>query len=179
MVDTEVEVIRYLKTENIAVYQNDRGFTLIEMAIVLVLIGIIAATVFGRSIGTTQINLVGQVAKIRNHIRFPQSMAMKRNAVWGFKSDGLSPTTYWIFTGTDPDNASNYVVMPGEEQATVTLPSTLTMDGFTVFFDSFGRPDLYDIFPTNPVVGDLSKNVTAAGVGSRQIIILEETGLIK
>ena len=160
-------------------YRNNRGFTLVEMAIVLVLIGIIAATVFGRSIGTSQINLVGQVAKIRNHLRFPQSMAMKRNTVWGFKSDGLSPTTYWIFTGTNPDNVSNFEVIPGEGQATITLPSGITLEGFTVFYNSLGKPDMYDVFPTNPITGDLSKDVIAAGVGSRPIIILEETGLVK
>ena len=158
-------------------YRNNRGFTLVEMAIVLVLIGIIAATVFGRSIGTSQIKIAGQVAKIRNHIRFPQSMAMKRNAIWGFKSDGLSPTSYWIFTGTDPDNISNRQAIPGEGQATVTLPSDLTMDGFTLFFDSYGKP--YEAYPATPVSGELNKNVAESGGGNRAITILEETGLIK
>ena len=61
---------------------NNRGFTLVEVTVVAVLIGIIAAVVFARSISTDQINVVGQVDKIRNHIRYAQSMAMKRNEPW-------------------------------------------------------------------------------------------------
>ena len=64
---------------------NNRGFTLVEVTVVVVLIGIIAAVVFARSISTDQLNVVGQVDKIRNHIRYAQSMAMKRNEVWVHK----------------------------------------------------------------------------------------------
>jgi len=158
--------------------RNSHGFTLIAIIVVLVLISIISAALFARSITTAQINLVGEVAKIRNHIRYPQSMAMKRNEVWGFKSDGLSPTTYWIFTGTDPDSTSDQRVLPGEEQAVITLPSpALTMDGFTVFFDKYGKP--YEDYPATPVSGELSETVLASGGESRTIKIIEETGLIK
>ena len=44
--------------------RNNRGFTLVEITVVVVLIGIIAAVVFARSISTDQINVVGQVDKI-------------------------------------------------------------------------------------------------------------------
>ncbi len=73
--------------------RNNRGFTLVEITVVVVLIGIIAAVVFARSISTDQINLVGQVDKIRNHIRYAQSMAMKRNEVWVISCDA---TQYWL-----------------------------------------------------------------------------------
>ena len=65
------------------------------MTVVLVLIGIIAAYVIGRSIGTEQIELAGLTDKIRNQIRYAQATAMKRSdAVWGFTCD---TNQYWSF----------------------------------------------------------------------------------
>ena len=62
---------------------NDHGFTLIEIVIVMVLISIVAATVFTRSITADELNLVSRAEKIQAHIRYAQSMAMKGNDVWG------------------------------------------------------------------------------------------------
>ena len=67
-----------LKNKATKMNRNSRGFTLVEITVVVVLIGIIAAVLFARSISTDQINVVGEVDKIRNHIRYAQSMAMKR-----------------------------------------------------------------------------------------------------
>ena len=78
--------------------RNNHGFTVIEIVVVLVLISIIAATVFGRSITTDQINFVGQVAKITSHVRYAKSMAMKRNETWGVFSSG---SEYWMFQGDE------------------------------------------------------------------------------
>ncbi len=73
--------------------RNNRGFTLVEITVVVILIGIIAAAVFARSISIDRINIVGEVDKIRNHIRYAQSMAMKRNEVWVISCDA---TQYWL-----------------------------------------------------------------------------------
>ena len=162
--------------------RNKRGFTLVEVTVVVVLIGIIAAVLFARSISTDQINLIGQVDKIRNHIRYAQSIAMKRNAmkcneVWGFNSDGLSPGRYWIFTGNDPDNASNQVSLPGETDVTVSLPDSITMTSVTIFFDKYGKP--YSACTDESNFTPLSSGLTITVSGSpKNLTITPETGLI-
>jgi hypothetical protein len=111
-------------------------------------------------------------------------MAMKRNAmkpneVWGFKSDGLSPGRYWIFTGNDPDNASNQVSLPGETVIKVPLPNSLSMTSVTVFFDKYGKPySAYaDESNNTPISSGLGINVSGSG-SPINLMITPETGLV-
>ena len=153
--------------------RNNHGFTLVEITVVVILIGIIAAAVFARSISTDRINIVGEVDKIRNHIRYAQSMAMKSNEVWGCKSDGLSPGKYWIFTGDDADTESNQVQLPGETAIKVSPPNSITMTSFTIFFDKYGKP--YDGSINTP----LSSGLPITDLASpNNLMITPETGLI-
>ena len=152
--------------------RNNHGFTLIEVTVVLVLISIIAAAVFARSISTDQIKVVGEVDKIRNHIRYAQSLAMKRGEEMGVKCDGLSPGRYWMFSGVDPDNQSNQHMLPGETAVKVSLPDSISMSPFTVIFDKYGIPQGADNSP-------LSSELTITISGSpHNLTITPETGFI-
>ena len=99
-------------------FKNNHGFTLIEIVVVLVLISIIAAAVFQRSISTDQMNFRSQFDKIQNQVRYPQSMAMKQSEWWGFACD---TNDYWIFTGTNKDDVSNQRLLPGQENIKISL----------------------------------------------------------
>ena len=113
--------------------RNSSGFTLVEIAAVVVLIGIISAVVFARSISMDRMNIVGEVDKIRNHIRYAQSMAMKRNEVWMISCDG---SQYWL-----ADSSSTAVTLPGATATAVSLADLgVSMDTFTVYFDPLGIP---------------------------------------
>jgi len=73
---------------------------MIEMVVVLLLMGIIAATVLGRAITTSDLDLNSETDKIRNYLRYAQAEAMKRsNTVWGIKSAG---NEYWLFRDIKP-----------------------------------------------------------------------------
>ncbi len=153
---------------------NISGFTLVEIAAVVVLIGIISAVVFARSISMDRMNIVGEVDKIRNHIRFAQSMAMKRNEVWMISCDG---SQYWL-----ADNTSTAVILPGATETTISLSDLgVGMNAFTVYFDPLGVP--YHVYvdednntpitPGNPRVINIS-----AGSDSQALTITPQTGLI-
>ena len=75
--------------------RRSSGFTIIEIIVVLLLMSILAATVLGRSVTTSNLDLNSATDKVRNQLRFAQAEAMKRSdTVWGINSSG---TEYWLF----------------------------------------------------------------------------------
>jgi prepilin-type N-terminal cleavage/methylation domain-containing protein len=158
-------------------YRNNHGFTLIEIIAVLLLMSIIAAGVLVRSMNTDQMDLVAQVAKVRNHIRYAQAMALKRSDKnWGIKCDGS--TAYWFFEGTNPDDSPSQLPLPGEISSQILFADIkVTMNGFELYFDEYGRP-YTDLTPITPVSIPLAITISG-GSGSVTLSVTPETGLIK
>ena len=160
--------------------RNQFGFTLIEITVVLVLMAIIAAYVIGRSIGTQQIDLAAQTDKIRNQIRYAQSMAMKQSdEIWGITSNS---NQYWMFKRViGPPIIDTLVIMPGEQNAQITL-SDMGIDSLTnfiLFFDRIGKPYReYDTTQKTSLDNPLTI-VVSAGTQSRDIRVIPETGLVQ
>jgi prepilin-type N-terminal cleavage/methylation domain-containing protein len=162
--------------------RNQFGFTLIEITVVLVLMAIIAAYVIGRSIGTQQIDLAAQTDKIRNQIRYVQSISMKQsdeNAIWGIMSNS---NQYWMFKRViGPPIIDTPVIMPGEQNAQITL-SDMGIDSltnFTLFFDRIGKPYTNYDTTTKTALDNPLTIVVSAGAQSRNIRVIPETGLIQ
>ena len=146
------------------------------MTVVLLLIGIIAAYVIGRSIGTEQIELAGLTDKIRNQLRYAQATAMKRSdTVWGFTCD---TNQYWFFR----TNTGNPELLPGEQNTQITLADLRidSMTGFTLFFDRYGRPyTAYTDETANTPLGNILSITLQAGAQNRTIRVIPETGLVQ
>ncbi len=156
--------------------RNNHGFTLVEITVVVILIGIIAAAVFARSISVDQISIVGEVDKIRNHIRYAQSIAMKRNEVWVIS---FNATQYWL-----SDITLNPVQLPGVATATISLADlgvSITGGAFAVYFDPLGIPyHSYTDEDTNtPVTSGNPRIITiSVGTESRTLTVTPQTGWV-
>ena len=154
--------------------RNSHGFTLVEVTVVVVLIGIIAAVVFARSISTDQINLVGEVNKIRNHIRYAQSVAMKSNEEWVISCDG---SQYWL-----SDRTLTAVHLPGSTTDRISLADLgVSMNAFAVYFDRWGIPyhSYVDRDNNVPITPGNPRTITiSAGSESRTLTVTPETGFI-
>ena len=168
--------------------RNNQGFTLVEIVVVLLLISIIAATFFTRSITFPQVSYTGQVEKIQNHIRYAKALAMKQSItdeLWGIS---CADNHYWLFHIADryhpPEDAEGDVLlspitMPGEKNEKVSLSAMgVTLSPFSLYFDKYGRP--FEITPTQDLTSNMEITIHTADaqVLPKKIVIFPETGFI-
>jgi MSHA pilin protein MshC len=110
-----------------------RAFTLIEVMTVLVLLGILAAVILPRmrDMGQDRVSTI-ELLKVR--LRYAQMRSLNNVSVHGVRSTGSS---YWLFSDGD---ITHRELFPGATSTTITLPAGITMDSFTVSFDTRGAP---------------------------------------
>ncbi len=120
---------------------DGRGFTLIEVISVLIVMGIVAAVIVARMMDTGAVDLSSQLDVVKNHLRFAQSKALSTGSDWGitFETD----RKYFLYKKTDP---STRVPFAGEEDSTVDLAkkSNLKITSYAsvpkIEFDPYGSP---------------------------------------
>jgi len=121
------------------VFGGQGGFTLFEIVMVLLILGIISYFAATRLFTDDAPNQAAELELVKNHLRYAQSRAMNSESSWGIKFE--SSTRYWLFKGTEENTV---IRLPGVESADgvmqlgsiqVTPPS-----GNKITFDSFGSP---------------------------------------
>lgn len=164
------------------------GFTLLELIVVLILMGIVSAYVLGRSLATEAIDLTAQADRIRSHLRYAQIEAMKRSdTVWGIKSTGGADGHYWLFRGTDPDGVKLRIpgaaYAEGDDRVSLAALKIELDPPFVLYFNRVGRPytaytNYEDDTPNTRLAAELAITVKAGGE-TRTIAVTPETGLVR
>ena len=115
------------------------GFTLFEIIMVLLLLGVISYFAASRLFSGDVPTQVAEMELVKNHLRYAQSRAMNSESSWGIKFG--SATRYWLYKGPD-------------ENTVIRLPDVETADGAMqlgtiqvtppggnkIAFDAFGSP---------------------------------------
>jgi len=161
---------------------RQRGFTLLEVVSVLVLIGIISAVAISRVMSTTQITLKANAETLKVHLRYAQLRALNNTEkAWGvyFIGGGVYKLYYADTTGTHD------VPSPGGDGNTVTLQNvdaiTTNDGGSQVSFDKWGKPymSLRANFDASPDPQTVNRAITLTSGGSTETItITKNTGYI-
>lgn len=147
-------------------WKNNRGFTLIEVVAVLIILAIVSAVAISRGIDTDAVKAQAEVDTLKGHLRYAQYLAM--NDVppfkWGINVGGSSYTLVRLDTNTN--GTTNPYNLPGDSSATHNLASGIsaTVTGNNpILFDEWGSP------------GTAS---TSISVGGLSITLTPETGYI-
>ena len=142
--------MRVVVYKNFDIVSDYRGFTIIELMMVVVLIGILAVSVVPKFVDTSGISLVGAAAMVAADIRYTQELAMSTN----------SSKTIVFTTSND-----NYTV----DSRNVDLPSKVSISsGMTFTFNSLGEP----------TTGGGSSVTLSAGAETKTITVENYTGRV-
>ena len=117
---------------------NIRGFTLIEIVAVLVIILILSAIAVSRSLSTNN-ELISQTDIVKSHLRFAQLKALQDDLnVWGITFTGGSYSLSCA-AGTNSSCPAS-IQLPSESSGTHTFPTGVTSGTPTITYDSWGSP---------------------------------------
>lgn len=131
------------------VVADSRGFTLVELIMVVVLIGILAVSVIPKFVDTSAISLQGGAAMVAADIRYTQELAMSTH----------SPKTI-IFTTNDTFYTVN--------SQTMNLPSRVSISsGATFTFNSLGEPTTGGGSSVQITAGGSTKTITVESYTGR------------
>ncbi|MGD8383056.1 MAG: prepilin-type N-terminal cleavage/methylation domain-containing protein [Syntrophobacterales bacterium] len=146
---TKVGGMRVLGQNHFQVVADSRGFTLVELIMVVVLIGILAVSVIPKFVDTSAISLQGGAAMVAADIRYTQELAMSTH----------SPKTI-IFTTNDTFYTVN--------SQTMNLPSRVSISsGATFTFNSLGEPTTGGGSSVQITAGGSTKTITVESYTGR------------
>ena len=156
--------------------RNTAGFTLVEMLAIILIVGILAATVLLRPTGRS-IGLAPQAQQLANDIRYAQMLAMTR----GDQRYCLILATSGYRLGKGSNCATNEAHPALGTTALFALDST-SLSGYTatltnsyVSFDGRGKPYISDAVALN---GLATITLTSEGQ-TRVVTITPETGRVQ
>lgn len=158
--------------------RNNRGFTLIELISVVLIMGIVAAVAASR-VGTSNNEVIAQIEVVKSHLRYAQSRAMNSELIWGIRFD---TDKYWLFKEGD---ITKKVTFPGEDPnedtnndpEDVSLPSGMSVGTEIVSFKSWGKPYRDAAGVTSQSV---NRTITfSPSLSNHLIVITKNTGFIQ
>lgn len=156
------------------------GFTLIELIVVMIIIGVLAVSVLPRFDAIGAMDAAGYADQTASILRFGQKAAIAQRR-WVAVNLGNPPS---LCSQTDmPGCVANCTT--GANRKLLPLPggnprppqSSTTLEGVTVLcFDAVGRPFAGD--PALPLTTPATLTIKDAGTDFRSITVEDETGYV-
>ena len=155
--------------------RNSRGFTMVEVIAVLIVIGIMTGVAAVTLFSTDDYATKSQLVMVEAHLRYSQGRAIHSDSAWGINfagtrsHDGRTYSNYWLFTDGDDttpvrfqveDDSRNVVVFSDGSVGVWPLVISTTA---TVEFNEWGSPG--------------STNVTIS-TDAGNIVVTKNTGYI-
>jgi prepilin-type N-terminal cleavage/methylation domain-containing protein len=148
------------------IFGNNKGFTLIEIIAVLVILAIVSAVVISRGTASDAAKLQAEVDTLKGHLRYAQALAMNDiyPVKWGIHVDSTAKSYTLVKDPPGTGNEANFlspINLPNESSTTHSF-TPITATTINVFFDDWGSP-----------------STTSVPFGGETIIITATTGFIQ
>jgi len=145
---------------------KNQGFTIIEMVMVIVILGILASYVSIKSPSPISFDLNGATNQLLNNIRLTKSLSMSLNEQYRIALDSTN-NRYQL-----QDSSGAPFPHPATNLDFTDLPTDVSLAGSsTIIFNALGQPLISGSLITSPVTITLN-----AGGTSQSIIIEPQTG---
>lgn len=170
---------------------RNKGFTMIELIVVLILIGILSAVGYARFFDRGSFDGDSFAERARTVVRFGQQLAIAQNRPVFVQADG--ERIGLCFAGAAPCAAASQVpaaggaVSSGAASACASAnwycearPATVTLapPAATLCFNALGQPGAYSGGGCLTPLSSYAITITAAGV-SRSVAVASETGYVQ
>lgn len=153
---------------------NSKGFTFLEVIVVLIFLGIMAILVVNRA-SSLNAEIYAGADALKAHIRYAQTVAMNTHEGAGIAYDSAT-NQYWMYRGNDE---TNVMLLPDDAQFTtadrkidLNAKKIRVNQGFNVYFNNRGVPYEHEQFPTM-MTQPLKLSVTAKSDGTSKAISIE------
>jgi MSHA pilin protein MshC len=148
-----------------------RGYTLVELVVVMVLLGILAATAMPRFFGANRFEEMGFTDASIAAAGFAQKLARNSGCDTLFTIGDSGYAIYQRASDCTSGALTRSVRRPGGGDWAQTRPSNVSVTALQVYFDGSGRP-----FAAGS--GNLLTAAASYTVGSRTVVIEAETGFV-
>ena len=150
-----------------------KGFTIVELVVTIIILGVIASVAGPRFFGTSSYEAMGFSQTLSTSLGYAQKLAMSTGCHTrvAIVSDSLN-----LYQGnsscTDSDLTRNVQRVTGGNFSEA-VPGALSVDSMDIYFDTRGRPREY----ADGALLTSTKTVNVDG-GARQVKIEAETGFV-
>ncbi len=141
-----------------AVNRNEKGFTLLELIFIAVIVGILAAVVIPKMNSVSSVDVFASASQVKSDIRFAQQLAMSKFMKTRITFDDGSD--YYFISYANSGGTIDKFLPPGSRAAFGA--------DYSYEFNSSGEPTDIGGFGWNIVI--------SSGVQTKQVVMSDQTG---